>query len=251
MQLLPYPYFVDVRKEGMSSDQSITAGIDQIVMTWASPITLDNDKNKTRKITQIMQSSPGAWTSSSTKIQPILGDFPPGTDKGKKLLAVALEGQFESYFKGKPAPPQSTAPMPGAATQEQIPESVIEKSADSAKLILFSSTSFLSDRVAMMASQSLNARYFKAIQFLENCVDWSLGDRELLSIRGRSSLSHILRPIAAGSQQIFEYVNYALAALALSVVWFIRRRFRAQTRQRFEQLKKLADSRMTQEASST
>jgi ABC-2 type transport system permease protein len=260
--LLPYPYFVDVRREGLGEKNSFTAGIDEILMSWASPITVDAQKNKGRKITDILSTSPAAWTSDSTHIEPHMELYPqtgfPEPDKrGKQLLGVAVEGTFNSYFEkrippeppptpvipGHPAPPQPPA-------TEQMPKSVIGKSPESARIIIYSSPTFLSDRITKMASQSLGALYLKSIDLLENSVDWCLSDRDLLSIRGRSAFTRVLQPIDAKTQPIFEYMNYALALAGLSAVWVIRKRVLKRSRKRYSQLlQELAATKSLEEAS--
>jgi ABC-2 type transport system permease protein len=105
--MVEYPYFVDIRTNGMNQKTGMVSGIDQVTLNWASPITIDSDKNKDRKVVRLLHSSAQAWTSDMTDIQPdfrshgSLG-FSVGDETGSKLLAVMVEGRFSSYFKDKP-----------------------------------------------------------------------------------------------------------------------------------------------------
>ncbi len=123
IQTLDYPYFPDVRSDGLNPSSGITANLGQITMNWSSPIQVNPQGPGGLTLTRLVESSQRAWTSDSTNMQPDfeahggLG-FPRGEDVGRKLLAVALEGRFTSAFAGKPSP---LLPEPKAA-QPQVEE---------------------------------------------------------------------------------------------------------------------------------
>jgi ABC-2 type transport system permease protein len=258
-QLVDYPYFVDIRDKGMPQDRGITSGLNQVTMTWASPIDIDQTKNQGRKITDLLESSDQSWTSGSLNIQPDfrangkLG-FSAGKVRGQQLLAVSVEGRFDSYFKGKPSPlaqqqekkadPQSSGDSAAAKAAEgkkgdqkkadkPVITRVIERSPESARLILLSSNSFLSDQMLDLATAGLGTHYLKPVQLVENAVDWSLEDRGLLAIRGRAQFSRTLDPLNRDTQVFWEYLNYGLALFGLFVVWLIRRQMNRRARHRY------------------
>lgn len=247
-QLAPYPYFVDVRPNINSSGNAITAGLSQIVMPWVSPINIDKERSKTLRITELLKSSPESWTSELKAIEPQYSPqqpmgFPAGKDKGSKLLAIVAEGHFQSYFKGKVSPVKTneTPTNPNSKTKpgekdEAVSLGALDESADSARIIVLASNSFVSDQLLWMASQSLGSRYEQPVQLIQNAADWSLEDRDLLSIRGRGQFAHTLRPMTEGFELFFEYLNYALAILGLVLVWFVRKRILRRRAKRFEQL---------------
>ena len=255
-RLVDYPYFTDIRANGMDQDSGLTAGLDQITMTWPSPIDVDQQKNKDRKVTRLLHSSDQAWTSDSVAIQPDFNTygklgFPAAKKRGSQLLAVALEGRFDSFFKNKPSPLAAAdekakadenadektdagkdkavadADKDNAANEKKPAESitrVIDRSPESARIILFASNSFLSDDMMSLASAAMGTRYIKPVELVENAVDWSLEDRGLLAIRGRAQFSRTLDPMDQESRVFWEYINYGLALLGLLIVWLIRRR---------------------------
>ncbi|MCI5143742.1 MAG: ABC transporter permease, partial [Candidatus Electrothrix sp. ATG1] len=258
-QLVKYPYFVDVRPDGMNEESGITSGLQQVTMNWPSPITIDPEKNKGRKVTRLLESTEKSWLSSSTMIQPDFeahGDlgFEVEGDQGQQLLAAVVEGGFTSYFTGKPSPllkkdeekaePQQNPmqnplqnPMqnPGEQDGEEKEELIIrqlDKSPDSARIILFASNSFLSDTVMSISSSVMRTNYLGPIQLIANTVDWSLEDRGLLSIRGRSHFSRPLDPISKNEQLFWEYLNYGLVLLGLALIWLLRLRLRKQAEAR-------------------
>lgn len=251
--LAPYPYFVDVRGQGLEGEGRIAAGINQVILNWPSPISVDRSKNEHRRIVELLHSSPVSWTSSESLIepnyteQPQLG-FPIGKDKGKKLLAVAVEGAFKSYFDGKNSPllesskttdaDKTVSETASKVKKDAVITNIITKSPESARIIVFASNSFLSDKMLWLASESLGSHYLKPVELIQNAADWSLEDRDLLAIRGRGHFAWTLRPMSQGFEMFFEYLNYALACAGLLVVWLMRRHFLLRARNRFEDLLK-------------
>jgi ABC-2 type transport system permease protein len=237
-RLVNYPYFVDIRADGMNRDSGLLTGLNQLTMNWASPITVDAEKNKERKVMRLLESSEKSWTSVETRVQPDFkahGEmgFAAGDTAGRKLLGVAVEGQFTSYFSGKESPLMLSGdepeqpPAPGQPPEEQkkrVISKQLDKSPESARIILFSSGTFLSDSLLGIGSAVNRTAYLAPVQLIANSVDWSLEDRGLLSIRGRSHFSRPLLPMDRDLQVIFEYLNYGLAFFGLFLVWLVRRR---------------------------
>ncbi|MFZ0469499.1 MAG: ABC transporter permease, partial [Thiogranum sp.] len=244
-ELVNYPYFVDVRGDGLGG--KLTAGLNQVTLNWASPIKVDDAKNTRRHVTRLLESSPQAWNSDSTQLQPDfrrygkLG-FPAGEQRGRQLLGVEVTGQFESYFKGQPSPlvqvgdvnkPQTDkadgkaaepAGKAAAAKPDPVISRVIDKSPESARIILLASNSFLGDTAIDLASVVSRSHYTNSVQLVENAIDWSLEDRGLLALRGRAHFNRTLRPLSQQAQVFWEYLNYGLAVLGLVFVWLLHRR---------------------------
>lgn len=255
-KLVEYPYFADIRDAGLEHDSGIAAGIDQVTMTWPSPIQVDETKQQGRKVTRLLTSSDQAWTSDSLNIQPdyqthgLLG-FPIGEERGTKLLAVVIEGRFDSFFKGRPSPLNAEDAQDKSAGEDvnnatDMPKGpkidrVIDRSPESARIILFASNSFFSDEMLNLASSGLGTKYTNPVQLVENAVDWSLEDRGLLSIRGRTHFSRTLPPLDQDERIFWEYLNYALALLGLFVVWLVRRQARQRAQQRYDAILGAAD----------
>jgi ABC-2 type transport system permease protein len=266
IQTIDYPYFPDIRTEGLSAESGITANLGQLTLNWVSPIEVDKTKLGERTATTLIRSSKSAWTSDSTQMEPdfrafgALG-FPQGKDQGVKTLAVALEGRFHSAFAGKPSPllpaakdkdedqtaddapaaddqaatdeeqdqeAPETAPKPKDAKGSKPPviSGVLESSPPSARLILIGSSSFLTDTAISLATEATQTRYFKPIELVQNAVDWSLEDRGLLSLRGRGQYSRLLEPVGREVRIAFEYANYALALAGLGLLYWLARRAR-------------------------
>jgi ABC-2 type transport system permease protein len=252
-QMVDYPYFVDIRDDGMPQQGGITAGLNQVTMTWASPIRLDEQKNQDRRVTRLLESSEQSWTSESDNLQPDFNahgqlGFPVEGEQGRQLLAVSVEGRFDSYFKDKPSPLAAEQATPADDSAETATEAddkatekdsaplisrVIERSPESARIILFASNSFLSDEMLELAATGLGTRYLKPVELVENAVDWSLEDQGLLSIRGRAHFSRTLAPLDRDAQIFWEYLNYGLALTGLLLIGLIRRQLRRKSQLRY------------------
>ena len=107
VRMLDYPYFVDVRGDGLNQDVPFTSASRQVTMAWASPVDVDSETNASREVTTLLQSSADSWRSSSTDIMPTLGAeggvaYMPEGDQQANTLAVMLEGRFESFFEESP-----------------------------------------------------------------------------------------------------------------------------------------------------
>ncbi len=252
-QMVAYPYFVDIRPDGMNSDSSMLAGLNQLTMNWASPIQIDSEKNKARQISRLLESSPESWTSELTNIQPDFnryGQFgfaPSAEEPGRQLLAVTVEGRFDSYFKDKASPllddredldSKAVDQEENVAAEEpkQVITRMIDKSPESARIILFASSSFLTDTCLELGSAAMRSLYLAPTQLIANSVDWSLEDRGLLAIRGRGHFSRPLKPMDRNIQMFWEYLNYGLALLGLILIWIVRSFFRRRTALSYQHL---------------
>ena len=241
-RMIDYPFFVDIRNDGMIDDSPILSGIPQLTLNWSSPIKIADEANKNRRITPLLKSSEDSWITTELNLQPDFTAFPQygfarNEGDGSKLLAVIVEGNFTSFFAGKPSPLLVKAqeknneaegeqtPTPNSDENEekkQIIARVIDKSPESSRIILFASNTFLADSIISLGSGVRRTGYLEPIQMIANAVDWSLEESGLLEIRGRSHFSRPLHPIGREGQLFFEYLNYGLALLGLLIVWSIR-----------------------------
>jgi len=244
IQPINYPFFVDVRASGMDRQNPILASLPMVTLNWTSPITIDVQKNANRQVTILLKSSPGSWLRTDTNIQPDLQKypelgFPVEGQQQSYPVAVAVQGVFDSYFKGKPSPLEATpTPAPGSqptptplapVAQPQLPKSVgtLESSPATARLVVIGSAEFLNDFVFQMSSVLTSDRYQNSLQFAQNAVDWSVEDTDLLAIRSRGTTAHLLNPLTESQQSLWEGLNYAVALLglvAIGGVWRIRQR---------------------------
>ncbi|MFK7914356.1 MAG: Gldg family protein [Pseudomonadales bacterium] len=245
MTLLDYPYFPDIRGDGLAQDHPILANLPQATLTWPSPIATSNlaeDATASVQSTILLQSSEAAWLSTNTDVMPKYdpsgaSPFTPEGDLARRTLAVMLEGQFQSYFTGKRSPLLSApepAPEPAPEGEESAAstspglgfDAVIERSAQSARLVVLGSNDFLADQFTQLIGSAEGTYYTNTAQLMANIIDFSLEDQSLVSIRSRGQFARTLPPMEVPEQRRIEYFNYALALVGIGLVmlWQWRRR---------------------------
>jgi ABC-2 type transport system permease protein len=237
IQALNFPFFVDVRPDGMERNQPIVAGLPAVTLSFVSPVVLDAAKNEGRESAVIMRSSPSSWLRTNPDISPNLELYP---ERGYPVegemqsypLAVAVQGQFESFFKDKPSPfvaeeSATDAQAMPTPTGPQADISALTTSPTAARLIVIGSGEFLDDFVLRLSSQIIQDRVLNNLQFAQNAVDYAVEDTDLLSIRARGTYTRLLEPLTEDEQSTWEIGNYIVALLALLLIgggWsFLRR----------------------------
>jgi len=229
IQAIAYPYFIDVRPDMMDNENLIVSGLPAISMNWASPVQVDEEKAQLRETSVLMSSSNNAWTSTNTNIQPDFEKYPEfGFEINNTLssypLAVAVQGSFDSFFKDKPAP-TITNPEGTATTSSAIP--TINQSSPESRLVVFGSAGFIDDFPLQLSSRLTQDYVVNNLRLLQNAVDWSVEDTELLSIRSRGSATRVLIPLTTEQQAFWEisvYVVEALLLMGLYGYWQVQKR---------------------------
>ena len=238
IQALDYPFFVDVRSDGMAANHPIMSNLQAVTLNWASPITVDEAKNAEREVTVLLTSSDQAWTQSDTNIQPDfelypdLG-FPTGSEPQTYPLAVSVQGVFESYYTDKPSPfedsEQGLADAEAVATEDTGSQTVvgtIETSPETARLIVIGSMEFLDDIVFEISTSLSGDRYLNTLKMMQNAVAWSTEDMELLNIRARGTSARLLLEQEEKEQRFWEILNYVLALASLMAVGAVSSMYR-------------------------
>ena len=210
VKYLDYPFFVDVRPDGMADASPVTAGLPSVTVPWASPIVVtgaggDDAEGAAVEYTPLLRSSSRSWTKTDTNVQPDLRTypergFPVGSDQEARTLAVMATGRFDSAFAGK-APP------------EGVTAGVVEQSPSDARLVVVASASFASD-VLLQLSQQAESN----LQLVQNLVDWGLEDTDLLSIRSRGTFARTLAPLDEEERSYAIAVTSGISILALAVI---------------------------------
>ena len=244
---IPYPFFVDVRTDGMDEKSPAVANLPAVTMHWVSPLIIDPEKNKGRKVANLLRSSPDSWLHESTDIQPDFDRFPQngfavGDDRMSQNLAVTVQGTFSSFFADKPDPrlikdeeviPAADGSTPDPKTPkppEDLPEPLLKKSTQSARLVVVGSADFVNDTVIGISRSIGQDRYLNGLEFLQNIVDWSVEDDDLLAIRSRGQHARLLAPMERKLQTFWEWLNYGLALLSLLAVSLYASRRRRRER---------------------
>ena len=242
IQLVDYPYFIDLRPPGLAPDHAVTENLPQVTMAWASPITLTRDHG--RRISVLLQSSSDAWLRNSKNVMPSVDDTgvgnlqPPaagdsptryGPLRAARNLAVVMQGRFTSFFQGDD-PPRSGAGNDGDAASPSAASAtargMLQRSPESARIVLFSSNDFMEDKVLGSLVAASGTQYLGPLDLFKNTLDWALQDEQLLEIRARAHFNRTLPPMERHAQLLIEYFNYGLSLLWLLLLalaaWLLR-----------------------------
>ena len=276
VQMVDYPYFVDIRNQGFVAKGPMVYGLQSLTYAWGSPIAVDESLNENRSVQEILRSTDSSWLASYPDVAPRYRQdgssaYSPGLDQQSSVLAVSIQGKFTSFFEESPglvaAREQAARDAEEAEAQaeeemeedtelsdeevlddleqfateqsgeeEEIAEvdnlgvvaSVIERSPESARLILIGSSDFLSDQAIQLISSSRGALFEDNYKFIANLVDIT-NDESLLSIRNRGHFNRLLPPIEPTTKTQIEVGNYLFIILALGIVFgvnFLLRRRR-------------------------
>ncbi|OJX38067.1 MAG: hypothetical protein BGO78_08525 [Chloroflexi bacterium 44-23] len=224
IQAVQYPFFVDVRRNGMNADSMIVADLPAVSMNWASPITLDELKNQQRETSVLLSSSPQSWLTSNTNIQPDFETYPDtGFESGKDFrsyaLGVLVKGRFDSYFANKPIPAAETGNSDGTTTSQPVSTTTIDQSNQNARLIVFSSATFMDDFPLQLSARLTQDYTVNNLLLLQNAVDWSVEDTDLLSIRARGKSTRVLTNLTEQQKTGWEIGLYSISVLLLLAVY--------------------------------
>lgn len=200
----------------------------------------------------------------------------PTSEQKQETVGVLLEGRFDSFFAESPVYEEALASAQedegSADDTESEKESiedilaahdhthghdhgadeaidmtdaddklgtvagVISQSPESARLIVFGSSSFVSDPALGMLASARGQRYTDSLQLMANIADWAVEDTSLMSIRGRGHFTRTLPPLSSVDRQVWEYVNYGLAMLLIAATFGVFLFTRAQRNRRYQMI---------------
>ena len=234
VRMLDYPYFPDIRNEGLDQSHPVTSGLPQLTAAWASPISIDDEKNAQRKLTELIRSSKSSWLSDSLDIMPANNaGFRPGDTLASQMLGIISEGQFDSFYSDKTSPLLDTKNVESETNDDSTSEDaisnddaisgVINRSPQSAQIVLISSNDFLRDSVVQITGSATGSRNLSGYQLVANVIDWALEDESLLSIRSRGKYNRTLPPMKRDTQRFWEVSNYVFVVIAIILIAVLRR----------------------------
>ncbi len=230
IHMMNYPFFPDIRAEGMARGHVALTGLHNLIMNWSSPLEVD-EKLKEVKVDELITTSDESWVYDSADILPKSvqeadSAFQPSSEqkRGKKTLAAALVGHFDSFFADKPSPlfgadgEQTLIQPDGKQAEADRTGRTAKRSSADARLVVVGSSAFASDLINNLAGQVGGGLYRGNFQLVRNLLDWSLADTDLLQIRTVGALARTLEPLEERQRTLWEAGNYGFALLALLAV---------------------------------
>ncbi|MEZ4359214.1 MAG: Gldg family protein [Kofleriaceae bacterium] len=231
----PYPYFIKVKEDGVAQGTLITAGVPGAVVHWGTSVGAEAKLGaETREVEPLLRSSSRSWLSDATEVQPDYERYPdagfaapgelPADKRGAQVLAVAITGGLPSAFAKAPG---ADAEGSGAGSGSGSAASrLVAHSPPDARVVVFGSSSFVSDDLLGVAEQ-LGSGYAQSnLQLVHNAVDWALLEPDLASIRASASATRVLT-VEESARAGWMVGNFVIAFLGLALVaglaWWRRR----------------------------
>lgn len=162
-----YCYWPVVSGEDIARDHPIVAGLDSVACAWTSSVTPRRSGASGRRTTVLLRSSPDSWTvpayadlSPAERVEPPSGDDPENRVAGERgfPLAVAIEGEFTSAFKGKQVIVQHDRDV-----RFVTPTGMIERSRPTRMVVFGSSMPFRDDLLPQLSGSAA---------LLVSVIDW-------------------------------------------------------------------------------
>jgi ABC-2 type transport system permease protein len=212
---VPYPFWVRVARQNTQTDHPIVSSIETLVMPWASPLELLQEKTGGRTVSVLARSSPYSWTMKGYfDLSPNQEFDAPENQRRQSVLALAMSGSFSSYFAGKPVPPADKdakvekPSAPGEAQKKPAQPSAVQQSPET-RIIVTGTARFITDN---FIDQFDGNRTF----FL-NAVDWCTADDTLMGIRARESGDSTLYVMSENVRSAVRLLNMCAVPVLVAV----------------------------------
>ncbi|MEE8105902.1 MAG: hypothetical protein V3T86_10245, partial [Planctomycetota bacterium] len=182
--------------EMLDQDNPAVRTLKSVVFLWAHPVDVIESAVGAKKTATALVKSDGreSWRWKDTnrvdisKLDPRY-DGPSREDLMTSNVAVALEGEFTSYFADRPVPPSLiTAPDEKDGDQEgenapKAPE-VVKASKQPTQLVVVGNSIFISD-AWLGGNRGGDQRARQAALFATNLVDWLARSSDLIALRAK------------------------------------------------------------------
>ncbi|MDR2314303.1 MAG: GldG family protein [Spirochaetaceae bacterium] len=186
---IPYAPWVRVLERQENKDHVLSSGFAGLDLFWASPLSLTLPDSGGGEVTGevLFTSTPRAWLMTRDfALRPEqydLFDAEAGASEGEKILVLALEGRFPSWFADVEKPRRETGEIEEdlwTAPPEELPDMPVEPK-ESRIVVVGDADIGGALAVYTQRQQSLN------FDFLVQAADWLGNDGDIVGIRNRHS----------------------------------------------------------------
>jgi ABC-2 type transport system permease protein len=217
IELVPYALFPDIRGEGIARSHPAASGLNSLTMPWASPMILD-ESSDTLSIRALLRTTDGGWIGGGDELNPDFArypdhGFPVQEPRGEQTLGAVLSGRFSSHFAQRPNPL-----FPANADADQ--GRTLKQSVADGRLAVLSSSEMASDILLQLANDpsGSGAPHRGNLLLLQNLIDWSVEDTDLLSIRGGDAFTRTLVPLPNETKGYVEILVYLMVLFPFLMV---------------------------------
>jgi gliding-associated putative ABC transporter substrate-binding component GldG len=195
--IVPYSFWIRAINKFFEPGNPIVAKLDSVVFPWTSPLKLIPVEGVTG--VSLVNSTTNAWSQSEPfNLAPnqVMGS----SQKSQYPLAVSLEGNFPSAFKGKKSP-LGTRDFPQASLKP-------------GKILAIGNSRMVLDRFLAMFPQNLT--------FVMNAVDDMTLDQSLIAIRSKSSFDLPLKDLSATEREMVKAIGIFLMPILVILYGVLR-----------------------------
>lgn len=218
--MVPYPFWVSIRKENLKKDSPIISKIESMLLPWTSSLNITNKENITYD-TLATSSEYASKVSAPFDLDPTQDFNLPSSPTDKIPLIVMAHGKFKSAFADKSIPAPESKGSEASSTQNDSSRQIIKESPDSARILVIGESDFITDQFIQQFQE--NAIFFS------NAVDFLSQDSDLIQIRVKQLTDRPLKEVSEGKKTFVKFLGIALMAILFAVygiVHFVLRRRR-------------------------
>jgi ABC-2 type transport system permease protein len=237
----PIYYAPLIKNRFINKDLNFMKNIKVLVALKISPLELNTENIKKNSLTsyKLIASSEKSWQMRGRiNLNPMFIKPPPSSEEMQSYpLAYLIEGEFPSYFDGKPIPvkevdekksdndekdsEQKTAEKPTGIDLSKIERSgQFLSKGKPGKIFVMASADMLKNNVLDAEGQSSNAT------FIMNVVDYLNGREDIAVMRGKEQRFNPLEDTQAGTKTFVKAFNIAGLPILVVIfglgVWFRR-----------------------------
>jgi len=202
---IPYPFWVQTVRQSVETDHPIINSLESMVLPWASPVEIDEEKTKDKEVAVLAKTTEYSWVQEGAfDFSPRREMMPPPANMKQRVMAVAVSGTFASYFADKDIPPVDTGDKDNAtkAGEQAIApdqDRTVIKESPATKIIVVGNSRFIGNNFAEQFDGNRN--------FFLNAVDWFTFGEQLIGVRSREAGERPLMVVSDSVRNFFRYVN--------------------------------------------
>lgn len=225
----PYPFWPKVTQEGLDKESPITSRLEAVTLPWTAPLAMKvqqasatgspaadaPDGSPQPKVTGVVlaRTTNKAWLQSGRyDLNPQSPTLRMAQPMGQMYpLAVALTGEFQSAFAGKPVPHLPSEGTP--AGMGEPPAAPVDgptlTASPTTQILVVGNSQFVSNTFLRTAPEN--------ILLFQNAVDWMTLGNELISIRSRGATERPVKELSAGAKTAIKLaLTFGLPALVVA-----------------------------------
>jgi ABC-2 type transport system permease protein len=199
----PYPYWIVVQGEGLSSSSPITSKLGAVSLPWASSIEVDTTRKDSTKVEVLLRSTKGSWEESNNffLLPRDLKEFLP-VSQHSMPLAVLKSGKLHSFYENHPLPT-------GDSTQKMDTAGLLKVAKKEARILVVGDALFATDFFVGYTNTVAN------LHLLLNSFDQLALDPDLITIRSREIASSPILEAKKAKKPYILLLNLLVAPLLL------------------------------------